>query len=715
MASPTYSYLQQFVNLVLGEGENAAKRVDATYVNDLATDICRSIAERMACGDHAVDTGGSGAAQTVVWIYSDSDRLGLIKAGDWFKVTELATGSIWTGTISVDDICSFSTLGAGVDGLLVEGIAPPNYAAPAFINDLRFEFRHALHSKTQMQQLNLDAAAVGGLDTAVIERPGGAFLEVDLAALEVAFAVEHNLATGFHDDGIIDEANFTPECFNNMNFGNNLLANGGAELSPGAAGESGGFGVAVVETAPFYWAGVAGRMPGGGIFSTSTQAYRGQRSCRCDFTANLQAVDIELLPDLDITQYRGMDVALSVRVMVGVADSMTVGFNGAIGGEDLTADLVGTVGAWVVSIHNITIDAAETGLTARVVNNFAGVNTVYIDAAIVVRGTKAPEYSLSTWERDALNARDGSIIDLACNGNFEYWTNGVAVDPDCWETFGLATVAQDTVVFAKDLYSADVTLPDNAAGFRHTVGYVGTSNVGVYMRERYVTAKFKVQWVAGTRFLHATLRTNIGGNTVTEVIDLPAAVGTFIPCAVIRLEVDPAATDIFLEFENLDIGVPTPIQFNLDDVQITPTPWPCAPIIPSYWTLEIMAWSFYGVCDPALAAVDLAKGDVYLFTTNLGVQAGFYGTLLRMYAEAEVGPAAAAIDFDITANGAAAFGTVTITNPATEGQSHINAPPPGGWTLVNPADNLQVTARIGGTACEDVVVRAVFLRKNSEE
>jgi len=154
MASPTYSFCRQFVNLGIGEVEVAAKRVDADYINELATDICRAYAVRGVYGDKALDAG-SDANNCRLTLQSDSLRTGVIKAGDYFVVVELATGSVWEGTAAADDVITFSTLGAGVDGRLYEGAAPADYSAAAFIDDLRIEIRHQRERKVQMQEVNL--------------------------------------------------------------------------------------------------------------------------------------------------------------------------------------------------------------------------------------------------------------------------------------------------------------------------------------------------------------------------------------------------------------------------------------------------------------------------------------------------------------------------------------------------------------------------------
>ena len=162
MASPTCSWLRQFVNLGIGAGEVPALRVDATYFNTFGTDLLRAVSDRMSSGDKAADAG-SGAARCVLTLQSDSSRTGQIKNGDFYKVTEIATGSIWTGYAQADDVIAFGTLPAGADGILREGVAPGLYNAPAFWADLRIEIRHQVDSHTQAQQINLDNAAAGGL------------------------------------------------------------------------------------------------------------------------------------------------------------------------------------------------------------------------------------------------------------------------------------------------------------------------------------------------------------------------------------------------------------------------------------------------------------------------------------------------------------------------------------------------------------------------
>lgn len=701
MASPTCSWLQQFANLGIGAGEVAALRVDAIYINAMGTDIIRANAERASHGDKAVDAG-SAAGRCSVSLRSDSNRTGVIKNGDWYKVTELATGSVWTGTAQADDVIAFGTLPAGFDGILREGVAPGNYAAPAFIDDLRIEIRHQLHSSTQAQELNLDEASAGGLDTAVIERPGGAILETDIAASEVSYAIGHNLGTGAHNDGVIDEATFADTAFENFNYAN-LLANGGAEVGHGAVGD----GLSYADNLPFYWSGVAGRLPTNGTYITSAQVYEGRHSCIANYGAANQAVDLEFDPlEFDVTQHVNKWVALTVAVRATVADSITVGFNGAVGPEDQSA-AGGNAGAWTIMTHVMQINGGETGLTVRLVNTFAGGNVTYFDAAITVLGTKPVGFKRSRWEDGALEARHVSVYNLAINHLFSYWTNGVAADPDTWTSLGTCVTIQNAANYARGHFSAAVTLPDNAGTLRHTLGYSPANRLAEGLRNRFVTAKFQVLWhTAGTKNLHVTLRSNVGGNSVTEIIDLVSCQPNFVPCAVIALEVDAAATDVYLEFENLDAGAGQ-ITFYLDDVQITATPWPCAPVIPNYFEIETETWGYNGTCDASLGAVDLFRAGVGNWGTNLGHQLGFFGVPLRAYAEANGGPAAAVTTFTLLVNGAG-FSTVAITNPATAGMAHTNVP--GAWGLILPTDFIRVEATVGSTAVDDPVVRWVILK-----
>lgn len=701
MASPTCDYLQPFANLGIGAGEVAALRVDATYINAFGLDLARSQGVRMSSGDVAVDAG-SIVGQCVVSLRSDSSRTGIIKAGDYFTVVELSTGTVWAGTCSVDDIVSFSTLGVGVDGMLYEGVAPGNYALPAFIDDLRIEIRHQLIRKIQVQDINLADGDVGALQTNNILRPGGAVLENDFAAEEARFLVDHG-AAGDHNAGVIEEDDFADTAFENFNYAN-LLANGGAEVGFGAAGSPD---PDTADNPPFYWSMVFGREPNA-LYITNAQAYEGRCSCRADFAAANQAVDLEFDPlEFDVAQHVGKWVALTVAVRATVADSITVGFNGAVGGEVQSAQ-GGNAGAWTIMTYITQIDAAETGLIVRLVNQEPGVNVTYFDAAITVLGSKPVAFKRSTWEDGALEARHVSVYNLALNHLFSYWTNGNLADPDTWESLGTCVTIQGAGAgnYTRGDFSADVTLPDNAGTFRQTLGYSPGNKLAEALRSRYVTAKFSVLWIAGAKNLWVTLRSNVGGNFERVIIDLPSCQPNFVPCAVIALEVDAAATDIYLEFENGDAGAGQ-IDFYLDDVQITATPWPCPPVIPNYFEIETETWGYQGTCDASLGAVDLFRADVGQWGTNLGHQLGYYGVPLRAYAEANGGPAVGVTTFTLLVNGAA-VGTVPITNPATAGMAHANAP--GLWSRILPTDFIRIEASVGSPAVDDPVIRWVILK-----
>jgi hypothetical protein len=656
----------------------------------------------MSSGDKAADAGSVGN-RCAITIQSDSGNTGQIKIGDWYKVTWLTLGATWTGTAQADDVIGFGTLPVGLDGVLMEGVAPGLYNAPAFIDELRIEIRHQLKSSIQVEQLNLVNGDVGAFQTDNLLRPGGAVLEAEIVADQADFAIGHTAGTGVHNAGVIDEAQFANTAFENFNYAN-LLANGGAELGFAAAGAPGpDFG----NNPPFYWSGVAGRLPAGGVNITNAQIYEGRHSCYAGFTAANQAVDLEFDPlEFDITQHVGKWVALTIAVRATVADSIEVGFNGAVGPEDLSA-VGGNAGAWTILTHIMQIDGGETGLTVRLRNDFGGGNDTYFDAAITVFGTKPVAFKRSRWEDGALEARHVSVFNLAINSLFSYWTNTPVADPDCWYSTGTCVTIQEAVNYVRGDFSAEVVLPDNAGTFTHRIGYSPTNKIAQASRNRYVTAKFQVLWIAGARNLHVTLRSNVGGNTITEIIDLPSCTPNFVPCAVIALEVDVAATDIYLEFENLDAGAGQ-IEFYLDDVQITATPWPCAPVIPNFWEIETLTWTYAGSCNPA-GDTDLYFGMTNNTAVNEGPMANFYGVPLRASVVAQSAPAVA-ITFELYVNGAV-FGDpapLTIANPATEAVYHNNAPVAG--NRIVPADNIKVVALAGGSATDDPIVRWTFLK-----
>lgn len=425
----TIDCLQQFVNLNIGEGENAAKRVDALYINAFGTDILRTIGKTTAAGDDAVDAG-SGVGICIISVRTDSARIGVVRAGDKLRIVSLAPAAEWNGTAAIDDVISFQTA-AGADAQLYSGIAPADYSNAAFIDQLRiFLDPQGQAGSVHFDDINLDEASVGGVHLGRFNRPGGLNAETTLAALEVAYDAGHNPATGAHDAEVITNANLNIDSLLDESF--ESIIDGDFEEVEGSEGVVRGWGR---------------YNPGGATYVlVAAPVSRGVYAQQVVATGIGQGINAVLDARLyQPTDYANRRITFGLHINAANNDSVVLQINDGVGVTTLTPAY--TAGAYEWIWISRVIDAAPTTIELRAYTNI--VQTFEIDGAVVFTGRVHHHYANAPL---AVIDRVFSRVDeenYAPNGDNKCWTNPAVLGiqyPDFWQlSAGAPTVALNAI------------------------------------------------------------------------------------------------------------------------------------------------------------------------------------------------------------------------------------------------------------------------------
>lgn len=654
------SWLEQFLNLLVGQGEVAAKRVDAVKVNAMGTDILRGMGIRLAHGDDATDAG-SDATKTVITVKSDSGRTGVVQAGDGFLVRDsLATGW-WLGTASADNIISFNTNGVGVDGLLVRGAAPGNYAAPAFIAGLHIVIIPQGSFYIPRHWIDFTDGNVGAVQTDDLIRPGGANLEITLAALETAFAVAHNPATGAHLPNVIDNANLAADAL--LIEGDENLIDGRFEFDDDDDGLANGWlvyntptGLALINTDQRIGAWceeITTDQPNDGIYTIPRYPHIYQ-----DYLDDDVSFGAFVKPTVDNT------------VVLEIWDGVTA-----------TNVTVGQAGVWNYYPVTHHVAAAATCLYFRIYSTQA---TVFrVDGAKAKRGRLQAGYTSCISEVVYDISSQSDYENGMLNGHFMDWTNttnpAAALPPDWWINGANppAVITQDAANFLFGLYGFGLNLALAQSVIYNFLNPTDYQGQNCYLTGYYVG-------VAGVDEITIT----ISDGVVPVPTNILPVVGQW-KRFVIPYSVNAAAAALSVEVSNLAGGAA--VDFVLDGLM---------------WTRGIIPTEFKPAALPKLFKWDFVHVGVIGAGTMMShgsvldvfpVPSRCYIHKIRVYSS--VAPGGAVVDsYELFQNGAATGLIATVTGANNAGQIHNPVP-----IVFAPGDRRQINiAPGGGSAAADI-------------
>jgi len=646
----TCSWLQQFVNLLVGEGEVAAKRVDATAVNAMGTDIERGIGLKLAHGDDAVDAG-SGFNQTVITVKSDNARTGVVQAGDMVLVRDSGgTGWWYIPAVSADNIVSFNDLGPGTDGWLVRGLRPFDYSAAGFIDALHIIIFPQGSFYIPKYLIDFTDGEPGAVQTDDLVRPGGVVLEAFLNAIELAFNAAHDAITGAHLPNVIDNANLDPETL--LLEGDENIIAGRFEYDDDDDGLANGW--LLYNTPTLVSLGVADHRIG----ALAQQIITGQPQD-----------GIYTEPDYPHTYEDFLDDDVSFGIYVAATEADTVVLEVFDGVGTTTRAAGGTVGATVPLAVTHHVAPGATCLRFRVWGNKPVPGTTFrVDGAKACRGRLQKGYTSCIGEvvydiSSHLDYEDGIL-----NGDFTDWTNttnpAAAAPPDWWINGANppANITRDAVNFLYGVYGYQMTLNLNQSVIYNFLNPLDYRGQDCYLTGRYLG-------IAGVNRPSITIDDGVAPTTTTI---LPVVGGW--KRFVIPYHVDATAAVLSLEIANLDAGV---IQFVIDGLM---------------WTRGIVPAEFKPASAPKVFSWDFNHTGA-IAGTNMSLN----GTLLeaviknrlivhKLYVYNNTAPGMGSIDtYDVMLNGAPSGLSLNMAGVAVDGAVHLPA-----GVLYVPSDRLQV-------------------------
>jgi len=638
----TCSWLQQFVDLLVGEGEVAAKRVAATSVNAMGTDIERGVGLKLAHGDDATDAG-SGVNQTVITVKSDNARTGVVQAGDMVLVRDfLGTGWWWIPAVSADNIVSFSTLGLGVDGLLVRGAAPADYSDAGFIDGLHIVIFPQGSFYIPKDLLDFTDGEPGAVQTDDLVRPGGVVLEAFLTAIEAAFNTTHDAITGHHLPNVIDNANLEPETL--LLEGDENIIAGRFEYDDDDDGLANRW---LLYNTP---TGVALVPADHRIGALAQQIITGQPQDGIYTEPNYPHVYEDFLDD---------DVCFGIYVTATEADTVVLEVFDGVGTTARAPG--GTIGATVFLAMTHHVDLGATCLRFRVWGNKVAPGTTFrVDGAKACRGRLQKGYTSCISEvvydiSSHLDYENGIL-----NGDFTDWTNttnpAAAAPPDWWVNGANppANITRDAVNVLYGVYGFQMTL-----GLGESVVYNFLNPLDYRGQDCYLTGRYL--GIVGVDRVSIIIDDGVAPVTTT-ILPAPAVAWKRF---VIPYHVDAAAAALSLELINLGGGAA--IQFVIDGLM---------------WTRGIVPAEFKPASAPKLFKWDFAH------TGAIAAQCMMHeGSIIdsfpvpsrclvhKIRAYCGVAGGMGKIDtYTVTRDGAGTLLACTISDPAQHGQLHLPVP-----------------------------------------
>lgn len=591
-------YKWVFANITPSE-VNPQKRVDADRVMANFYAVRDLIFGRKALGVNAVDAGSTDTLCRVTIKTADAN-LGIVKNGDYVEVSDPIAGDKWAFVATADDIAEFDK-NDQVTGVLKEH----NYNDGGWLDGLEFRvvpFRSVVKAG-DFATLGADKVTA---DSLPYTTPGGDTIYDKLSTAISTLA-------GVADPsgllaGVVGSDQIAADAFAQNSPARNLVRNGGMEYGPSYLGGAGGGGGTPDGTAaPYGWGAYSGASA---CYATDGTVYRGNYALAFTGANDDDGAEGELIPEFDVTQYRGKNMILTAWVNAPADDIVKLGINSGHAGTALWGSAGGTAGEWVQLRYAFTVDAAETSLTVLVALAAAGAYTVYVDNVQLVEGTMAYDYCPSAWEVAVVTARETGFRNYLINGDFQLWHNGSALPPTGWCATGTATVAQNTVESKSGDFSADVTLGPGDS-FYQLFGYLPSNAIMCSAQGQYVTAALWIKLTSGAGPVDIALAlVGSGGSTRRTISITPAASwGRYFITAL-------APDDCYTGHVGIENNTGASFTVTISEIVAAVSPVPPARSLPSFFRLETMTWSL--PTDP------MGPSDLYHQGVLLPVRPGRY-------------------------------------------------------------------------------------------
>jgi hypothetical protein len=403
-------------NLAPSEGDNAAKRIDGVYFDANNEDTNNALAIRQGFGVDFVDNGSSAPECRVTTPAGLFDAEHRVTIGDGTR--------IWKTAMTADDDLRFD------DTDIVNGVAgPADYSTAGFIDSLLVwstgsDTLRTMADNTELVLVNTEPNALTADD---ISRSPTEAEKVDtsLTNLEDAFNVEHDAATGTHDNDFLLPTMVNEDTVFQAEAWQNIIRYGRFDNWPGG-----------VDNPPEGWA-LYGAPTAVQQESGAGNVRIGSYSVKITTGGDSRGIKYAVP---NFADYKGKEITASCWVKQSSAGSVAITIDDGVGTTSGTAAPLTGIFAQIMCRR--TVDAAATKLEIILASANATSPALYVDEFSAYEGDYLKAHSSHALEITA--ADDVIPVNFLLNGGFGHWwdTTALSGHPDYWEAYTGVPVAQ---------------------------------------------------------------------------------------------------------------------------------------------------------------------------------------------------------------------------------------------------------------------------------
>ncbi len=537
-------------NLAPSEGDNAAKRIDGVYFDANNTDTNNALAVRQGFGVDFTDNGSTVGECRV------TTPTGLFDIEHWVIIGDGTR--LWKKAMHGDDDLRFD------DGDIVNGAAgPADYSSAGFIDSLVVwstgsDTVSVVVDNTEMV-LTYDAPNALTADDIARSPTNSEDVDTSLTNLETAFDVEHDLATGVHDDSFLEPEMVNQNTCLQAEAWQNVIRYGKFEFWP-----------AGVDAPPEGWElygaptsveqeSSAGNVRVGdySVKITTSGVGQGIKYAAPNFRDYLGKV---FTASCWVKQVAAGTVAITIDDGVGTTTGLSVVLNGN----------------FQQAFCRHTIANAATKLEV-IIASVGGTPAFYLDEFSAYEGTMLKAYSRSP--EGSIAEHDVVPVNLLLNADFEHWADVTAM-ADQWEDYGAGVSAPNADAHFGN-QSLEIT--DTAAIGQGACQRIGAfSDVLAFLRGKTVCFSVYVKELTpGTsREFALTVEDNAGSTSISFDQDDYA---DWTRLWVVH-EVDAAATLLTVSVSANQAAVVAGLLVDSACLNIGSRPMPWAGNMPSIWS-----------------------------------------------------------------------------------------------------------------------------------
>lgn len=693
-----------------GGPEAATYLVDADELNQNYQDMCDAIGGRYIRGVACTDKN-SVAGTCEIWLQADGGEKDVCDTG-WYALIYYSTTHCWETTVQVSGTDCYISFGDGQCQFPAAPIGIADYSSAAFIDALHIILapKRTYFPKTWI--ITADGAG-GALQAAdIIDNATGNSLATDVGAIKTRVDVALD-GSGNLNAGVVTPTSLDSDAVSLTDCDDNILMCG--DMQAEGVDEEHLFGVED-----------AGTPCATDIAVETTQTHGWPYSQKGVTTGTDQGFILPVNPHYlnpgAAGPLAGRAVSVSVWVYCSVENGIKIGINGSVGGYDDSVPAQNlTANTWTQIGLTKTFNAADQTYYLSIRSALSGATTFYFNEPKMNLGTTNFAFSASPYGETARVMMETLEDNLFYNGGFESWT--LATQPDGWAFIGAPVMQQLSYAGAAAVKPyqgkscVEVTDLDQDDGIRQYLGLVtGGGAVASELtnedrilglcRGRDVVFSVALKRANGGGSDPITIKINSynGTDHVANTVEvLPPAFDVPWGRFYLTHTIQSDATQVYAEVCNRK-GGSVDQQIYIDSAMFHVGGFPILYRPSTGW--REMRWDF-GVYGNAVSGEYMTAEGV-----GGGLTRGKYPIpetahaylILKAAARCLVAPAVWGI-WTLAIDGAGG-NAVTITNPALEGDNHIDDYTATAFECTDSLDAPVYTGGGGANECTDTVFSA---------